>query len=278
MDPFGIFIIVALFAFGAIIGSFLNVVVLRYNTGKTVRGRSACMSCRKKLAWYELLPVVSFIGLRGKCSACKCKISPQYPTVEALAGVAAVMVFLVNFGIPGIDISISFMAAIVALLDFIVWCLLIAIGAYDLKHMIIPNGLALAFGVAALLKLLVVNGAVLFAFPGILDLLAGPILFVPFYLLWKLSGGTMMGLGDGKLSIGIGLFLGLAGGIEAVVYGFWIGALVSVGSIVAQKIFTKHPTLGWKSEIPFAPFLILGTLVFYITKWDIMGLSLLLSL
>ena len=78
----------SVFVFGAIVGSFLNVIILRLNTGKSiVSGRSKCFTCAKKLKWHELLPIASFVFLRGKCSACKAKISWQYPGVETITGI-----------------------------------------------------------------------------------------------------------------------------------------------------------------------------------------------
>ena len=74
------------FIFGLIIGSFLNVVILRFNTERSFGGRSGCMSCRKKLFWYELVPLFSFLGLKGRCKNCKTKISWQYPLVEFITG------------------------------------------------------------------------------------------------------------------------------------------------------------------------------------------------
>ena len=72
---------------GLIIGSFLNVVILRFNTNKTLGGRSGCMACEKELNWYELIPVFSFFALQGRCSGCQTKISVQYPLVELATGV-----------------------------------------------------------------------------------------------------------------------------------------------------------------------------------------------
>ena len=74
------------FTLGLIIGSFLNVVILRYNTGRSFGGRSACMTCQSELKAYELIPLFSFITLRGRCLSCKTKISIQYPLVEFATG------------------------------------------------------------------------------------------------------------------------------------------------------------------------------------------------
>src|SRR3989338_3567698 len=79
---------------GLIIGSFLNVVIYRYNTARTLGGRSACMSCQKVLCWYELIPLISFLALGGRCKYCKTKISKQYPAVELLTGIIFASLFL----------------------------------------------------------------------------------------------------------------------------------------------------------------------------------------
>src|SRR6185369_2783346 len=87
-------ILVVCFIFGTIVGSFLNVLALRFNTGMGIRGRSKCMSCSKTLTWVELIPIVSFALQRGACRSCRTKISWQYPLVEFLAGALFVLIFL----------------------------------------------------------------------------------------------------------------------------------------------------------------------------------------
>ncbi len=82
------------FLFGIIIGSFLNVVALRFNTGVGINGRSMCMSCGTKLTWRELIPLFSFLFQKGSCKTCKSKISWQYPLVEFMAGAFFVLILL----------------------------------------------------------------------------------------------------------------------------------------------------------------------------------------
>src|SRR3989338_7047034 len=88
------------FVLGAVVGSFLNVVILRLNTGQSIiSGKSKCFSCAKKLKWYELVPLASFFALRGKCSACMSKISCQYPIVEMFTGFLFLLFF--NYSAEG---------------------------------------------------------------------------------------------------------------------------------------------------------------------------------
>ncbi len=262
--------IIAMFALGMLVGSFLNVVALRYNTGRLRQalfggGRSHCFSCDKTLTWYELVPVASFLAQGGRCRGCKSRLSWQYPLVELLTGFLFVIAFL-HEAVGAHSLGL--------LLAMIILSLLVVIGVYDLRHKIIPDALAYAFAAFALVYSL----ARLFSGPSSLDytntlfqaipwlLAAGPLLFLPFYLLWKVSGGRWIGLGDGKLALGMGWFLGLSGGISAVVLAFWLGALVAVIVLAVQR---SWPQLGqrlhMKSEIPFAPFLIIGTVIVYAT-------------
>ena len=249
-----IFFSVFVFLFGAVVGSFLNVVILRLNTGQSiVSGRSKCFTCAKKLKWHELLPIVSFVFLRGKCSACKTKISWQYPLVETITGIIFVLLFQQS--------QISNLKS-QNIFDFGFWILifsfLIIIAVYDYRHQIIPNLFVWIFNGLAFLGLFNSFRISDFGFR-ILNwnnLLAGFILFVFFALLWGVSRGRWMGFGDAKLALGIGWLLGTAKGIAAVTLSFWIGAIAGVLLIYLNK--SKY---GLKSSIAFGPFMILGTAV-----------------
>ena len=165
----------ASFIFGAIIGSFLNVVILRLQTGKGVSGRSFCMSCGRTLNPIDLVPIFSFLFLRGRCRVCKTKISWQYPIVEFLTG----LVFFLTF----LKLSPNFPEFIGLALAyyFILFSLLMVIAVYDIRHTIIPDMLVFIFGFLSFLGLISLYGANIFSLNGILDLLAGPIL-------WRASG------------------------------------------------------------------------------------------
>ncbi len=233
------------FILGTIIGSFLNVVALRYNTGMTLRGRSKCFSCGKNLEWHELLPVLSFILQGGECKKCKSRISWQYPVIECIAGILFVLIF---YFFPPLSVAM----AVDTLFYILITGILLVITIYDVKHKIIPDSFVYTFALLALAKLFL-SPELTFVLPKILDLLSGPIIALPFFLLWLVSKGEWMGLGDAKLVLGIGWILGLSGGVSAVTLAFWIGAVFSV--IWMYIIFRKMKA---RYEIPFGPYLIIG--------------------
>jgi len=210
-----------------------------------IGGRSKCMSCGKTLGWFELVPLFSFLAQRGACRSCKSKISWQYPLVEFMAGVVFVMIFFVFT--PDSPAS-----ALLTLIQLVIACLLVVITIYDIKHKIIPDSFVFAFSFLALAHLFV-GGASWWHVPTLWQLLAGPVLALPFALIWLVSRGQWMGLGDAKLILGIGWLLGISLGINAIILSFWIGAVVSiVWMLLSYKKFKKN------TEIPFGPYLILG--------------------
>ncbi len=244
------------FILGLVIGSFLNVVIFRLNTQKSFGGRSACMSCRHQLAWYELIPVFSFIFLGGRCKDCKTGISIQYPLVELTMGIIFAFLFIKFEDIFLVD---TFSFSIIYAYYGAMFALLLVIAVYDLKHKIIPDKISFLFGILAFAGMFFFRGmSVTFHIPVILDLFAGLLLALPFYLFWLVSSGRWMGLGDAKLAIGLGWLLGFWTAVSGVILSFWIGAVFGIGLVIFSK---DH---GMKSEIPFAPYLALGALLAFI--------------
>lgn len=222
-----------LFILGTVVGSFLNVVGLRWGTGQTFGGRSSCPSCGKTLSWWELVPIVSFFVLKMRCSGCRAKISWQYPLIELWTG-------LIFATVPYIFIPI--------------FCIYIVTTIYDSKYKIIPDELVYT---SILLSLII---PLFFIRYTLLDWLAGPILFIFFGSIWLLSRGRAMGFGDAKLGLSLGLLLGATQSFSAIVLAFWIGAASSLLYIFLTKIgFLKNDKgLTMRSEVPFAPFMIIG--------------------
>ncbi len=237
-------------------GSFLNVVALRYNSGMTLKGRSKCFSCGKNLKWHELIPILSFVFQGGKCKQCKSKIAWQYPLIEGLSGILFILIF---YFFP----PTSYITGAITLFYLLITCFLLVITIYDVKHKIIPDQLVYTFDALALVKLFI-STDLTFTTPTISALLAGPLLALPFFLLWFFSKGEWMGLGDAKLVLGIGWVLGIALGVSAITLAFWIGAFIGV--IYMYVVFRKYKS---RYEIPFGPYLIGGMYIVLFTGFKV---------
>ncbi|MFA6392710.1 MAG: prepilin peptidase [Candidatus Paceibacterota bacterium] len=249
---------IIIFLFGTIIGSFLNVVIFRLNTGKSIaKGRSICMTCNRDLRWYELVPLFSFLIQRGKCLRCKESISYQYPLVEFITGISFVLIAY-HF-LPALLFSSSLYLFLVVLYAFL-FSLLIVIGVYDVRHKVIPDQLVYLYTFISFFSI--------FLSPSFSHFIAGPIIALPFALIWYLSSGKWMGLGDAKLMLGLGFMLGLPLGVSSLVLAFWIGAVV--GLLI---MFFSRSKVNMKTEIPFAPFLIISAFIVFLFNLDIYTLS-----
>jgi leader peptidase (prepilin peptidase)/N-methyltransferase len=260
-----------IFFFGTIIGSFLNVVAYRYNTGKTLGGRSMCFTCGKTLHWHELVPIASYIVQRGKCRGCKARISAQYPIVEALTGLMFALLYArFLYLLPANTLLFTILFTYAA----IMWSLALVIAVYDIRHTIIPERLVWLLAALSFISVFIFSGdALVLHLPSVFDAAAGIILAIPFALLWYFSGGRLMGLGDAKLIVGLGYMMSLARGIAALTISFWIGAVVSLLLLVLIK---GRYTM--KSEVPFGPFLVLGFFIVYLLGINFFDLATFLSL
>ncbi|MEK7569582.1 MAG: prepilin peptidase [Patescibacteria group bacterium] len=244
------------FVLGLIIGSFLNVVVARYNTGRSYGGRSECMVCETTLRPQELIPLLSFIFLRGRCSTCETKISLQYPLVELATGLLFLGLYL---KFAGLFFTAPLLFAILVAYYGAAFSLLIVIASYDIRHKIIPDPLALVFGLLSFLGIFIFSAAGLDPHLPMLREIYTPILVaLPFAAIWLFSRGSWMGLGDAKLALGMALLLGLSRVLSGVVVAFWSGAVIGL----LLLLFSKNHRM--KSEVPFAPFLVLGAIVAFL--------------
>jgi len=248
-------IYILVFGFGAIIGSFLNVVVDRWNTGRGLGGRSKCDATGKTLKWFELVPIFSYLALHGKSRHSKTKLSIQYPLVEISTGLVFLLIFQKFWPVifrfpPAFVLSTLFYCA--------VFSILILIFVYDWKHKIIPDHFSMAFGALALFSVLAFQ-------PTLGNILAGPIVALPLLLLWAVSKGKWLGFGDVKYALGMGWFLGVSMGFAALLLSFWIGAVVGIFIIISKK--AKN------TQIPFAPFLVLATFLSFLYNIDMQSIS-----
>lgn len=251
---------IILFVLGIFIGSFLNVVALRLQKKESfLLGRSYCPACKHKLSALDLVPLLSFLVLQGKCRYCKAKIAWQYPLAELACGLFTLLLFL-NFGL-----SLNF----VVLFAFL--CLMQVIFIVDAKHLIIPDKVAMPALVIGLV-LVVINivlketsqstlvlpasiiSALLGAFGG----------FILYFLLSLVSKERWMGYGDSKLGAIIGLWLGWPNIVLVVFLSFMIG---SVYALILMALGKK----GFQDRIAFGPFLILAAVVTIFYGQQIIG-------
>lgn len=249
-------IIFFLFVLGAIVGSFLNVVALRWNTGLGIGGRSFCPHCGKTLRWYELVPIVSFLVLGARCMRCKSSISPAYLLVEVWTGLVFASVYAVSASL------------MVYAMYVLIFSLCIVITVYDARHKIIPDPLVYAVIMLSFAQALLLGRTWV-------DILAGPIIFSFFALIWLGSKGRAMGFGDAKLGLALGLLLGLSEGLSAIALAFWIGTLAVLAYLIVRKaaLSGRHKSLTMKTEVPFGPFLVIGAWISLILSVDIFHVS-----
>lgn len=246
-------LLIAALLFGTIVGSFLNALLFRFNTGRSVaRGRSRCMHCGHVLKSFDLVPILSYAFLRGRCRYCGTRISIQYPLVELIGATLSLLVFL-NHPQP-----LAYMFWLT------VWMTLLFIVVYDLRHTVIPwsaSGLLAALAILSLVISFGTNPIFIFT-PNTWSLLAGPLLALPLVFLSAFSKGRWMGWGDGPLELSLGWLLGLSLGATALMLAFWIGAAVGILLMALKKGLTM------KSELPFAPFLVVGAFIAYFFHVD----------
>jgi prepilin signal peptidase PulO-like enzyme (type II secretory pathway) len=261
------YLLIFFFVLGAIIGSFLNVLILRHNTGLGLLGRSFCPNCGKKLGALELVPIFSYLFQRGRCVKCKSKISSQYPLIEFATASIFVLVALKLIEC-GLGESTCIKESIFGLL---MWPILLSIFVYDFRHKIIPDSFvfsAMFFGFAYRIFDFLQGG-------NLIDLLAPVLFFLPFFFLWFFSEGRWLGLGDGKLAVVLGCMLGFYQGLVSLVYSFWIGAIFGLVLIAISKMSQgSKVSYGMKSEIPFGPFMIIALALVYFFGLDLPMISL----
>lgn len=263
-------VLIATFILGTIIGSFANVFVLRYGTGRSLNGRSSCGSCGKKLSWHELIPVLSWLIQRGRCRSCESRVSPQYIIVELVFGLVFVGCLFGSLyaGTPGsLSEGLVWFSRLIYL--WIISFLLLSLSIYDIRHMIIPDGMLYVLGAVVLTW----NSVGLWGdwHALLMMLISGPLVALPFFLLWLVSRGRWMGFGDIKLSVVLGWMLGLLGGFSALIFGVWAGAIISLAIIGITRLVSRRTGLTMKSEIPFGPFLVAGAFLVLFTDITILS-------
>jgi leader peptidase (prepilin peptidase) / N-methyltransferase len=217
------------------LGSFVNVVAARVPLRRSVvRPRSACMACGSELAWYDNVPVLSYLLLRGRCRSCGVRISPLYPAVE-LATAGLVAACFVVFGLSGKAAVAAFFCAV-----------LVAITATDLTHRIVPNRIVLPAAAVVLLAQTALSPSPEWAL--------GALGAAGFLFAAALAYPAGMGMGDVKLALLLGAMLG-----RLVAVGLMLGMLAAL--VPSAVLLARHGSAARKMGIPFAPYLAFGAVV-----------------
>ncbi len=238
-----------IFYFGAIIGSFLNVVILRLPDERKLTGRSSCNFCGHTLEPIDLFPLFSFVLLRGRCRHCHKAISPRYFIIELLAGLIFAGFWLIlaptNLAEAAVFIKSCFIASV-----------LICVFIIDLEHFIILDSVVFFSSAVVLVFNIFLSRSDLWTVNNVMisGAMAAILGALPFWLIWYFSQGRWMGFGDVKL----GLFLGLALGWPQIFVAYFIAILLGGFISVILLAFTKK---NLKSQIPFGTFLSLGALI-----------------
>ncbi len=236
-----------MFLAGLVTGSFLNVVIYRLPRGLGfVKGRSFCPKCKKKIRWFDNVPVLSFLILKGHCRFCGKTISWRYPLVELLTGILFYLSYLNH---------LSF-------LSYPLFCGLIVVFFIDLEHQIIPDEIVISFSVLIFLYFLITDYQSLITN----YLITGIVSFLFLYSIYLLTRGKGMGFGDVKLAFLMGLSLGFPKIVVAFYLAFLTGAFFGIILILLGRARLKQ-------KIAFGPFLVFSTIISFLWGEEIIRLA-----
>lgn len=227
-----------IFIFGLIIGSFINCIVYRFYVGESfIKGRSYCPNCKHQLGFWDLIPIFSFLILKGKCRYCHKKISWQYPLVEIITAITFCLVYFLS--VPGI---------IILARNLFFSAVLIIIFIFDFKYLLVADKIVVpSIFISFLLNLIVKMSWQ--------NLLLGAIIGSSFFLIqYLISKGEWIGSGDIYIGALMGVMLGFKNVILALILAYIIGSIVALLLVAFKKE-------GWKSKIPLGPFLAIGTII-----------------
>jgi len=276
-------LIIVFFVLGIVVGSFLNVVICRYQPNffllskEIIGGRSHCLSCGSKLSWFELIPLISFLIQGGKCRHCHSRLLWQYPLVELISGLIFVGVpyYFFSFVSPAKSITeLDFALIIGWILIFLIWLLIFFI---DLRWLVIPNELNLAIFLIGIFITLILNfgnfsdnsispffGSFISPYDLIFPFFTEKVIIkhlygaffggVVFGLIFLLGRGRALGLGDVKLALVSGLVFGWPDIFLAVILSFLLGGLIAFILLIFRK---KR----FGDKIPFGPVFVIALII-----------------
>lgn len=244
-----ILFILSSFIFGTVIGSFLSVLIyrFRYNKKHTLTSRSECVSCKEQIQPFDLIPIISYLVLRGRCRGCSKEISLYYPLIELLTGVLFALMY-VKFPFMSNTLAFSGNLAALYLLNLYFMSVLSFSFFYDLKYMFVSDRVMIPAILIAMI------GTILPGTPHLVDALLGAgIAFLFFALQIVLSKGKWLGGGDVRIGVFMGMMLGWQLTLVALFVSYIIGSITAVLTLAFAK-------KNGKTKVPFVPFLVVGTL------------------
>lgn len=236
-----IYRIVVGFLFGTIFGSFLNAVIYRLPLGESILRPSQCPECDHAIRWYHNVPVLGWATLRGRCPDCGARISARYPFVELLGGVILAGA-IASWGLSVSTLSVTLFAYIMIVLAFI-----------DVDHRILPNLITLP-GTALGLALSFFDPRVAWTDAFLGAFLGGGLLYAVAWAYLKARGREGMGMGDVKMMLLVGAFLGWRGALMTIFLGSLIGSVIGVALI-------RFASKEWEYALPFGAFLAAAAII-----------------
>lgn len=224
---------ILIFFIGLCVGSFINVLVMRLDRKDGLwTGRSECPSCHHKLSWLDLMPVISYLFLKGKCRYCRSKISAIYPIVE----IATSSVFVVYFWVNGFFFDLG------VIYELTIMFLLISLVFFDFEYLILPDKIIFSGIGLSILRLMFLGG-------GFLNyIITGFVMAGFFGIIYLVSHGEWMGFGDVKLALLIGLIFGYPVAIFSMIGAVWMGAILGLMLMFLGRA-------GLKTALPFGSFI-----------------------
>jgi len=245
---------------GLAVGSFVNVVIARLPRDETLGGRSRCPHCSKTLKWYDLVPLVSYMILSGKCRYCSKKISIRYPLVELYSGIVFVLTFW----------TFANGSVFTWIVSFILLELFLILAVVDLKHLLLPDSIMIVALVVVVVHVFFNSTSKFYTIFNQGNLISGLVLAAVFYLIWFITGKNKLGFGDIKLVGVIGLLFGYPGSLVVVYTAIILGLIIGVALMIFWKATgkTKLP-LGTFLSFSASMFILFGTWVF--ENFDVIG-------
>lgn len=243
-----------IFLLGLFLGSFLNVLADRLSKEQTIGGRSKCDICKHQLAWFDLVPIISFTLLKGRCRYCRAPISFGHVYAEIITGVIFILTWYLSHQF--------YPTTALHVIHIVIAAILIVMLLSDIRYQIIPDEMQIALGIAGLARFFFLTVNIYKPIlPQIYNLEyvylvgqligGGLIVSLPLLVIFLITKGKGMGFGDVKLTFNMGLVLGMWNGLYALYIGF-----ISGGIVGALILLSKRAKL--KSKIAFGPFLVLG--------------------